>query len=231
VLAPAIAASGAGGAGRDEDAGAAQARGFAVALALALPAALALALLAQPIAATLFERGAFGPHDSAAVAAALAAIAAGLPGHALEKVLGAISFAHADTRTPMLTALAALAAMVAGALALFPHHGAPGVAVAIAGSGWAGAALLGAVLWRRGWLAFAPGGARRLAGIAAATLAMGLVLAAGCALAGAPFAPGGSQIARFAALAGLVVIGLAAYLAALAAFGVARLHDLLGTRR
>src|SRR6516165_12222793 len=69
-----------------------QARAFEISLGLAVPSALAFIILAQPIAAGLFERGAFGSQDAAAVAAALAALAAGLPGHVLEKVLGAISF-------------------------------------------------------------------------------------------------------------------------------------------
>ena len=69
---------------------------------------VAFAVLAEAIAGGLFERGAFGPRDTAAVAAALAAICAGLPGHTLEKVLGAVSFAHEDTRTPMFAALAGL---------------------------------------------------------------------------------------------------------------------------
>lgn len=108
VIAPRIAATVLGG-----DDGAirqAQSRAFEIALGLALPAAAGFAVLAGPIAAGLFERGAFDAHDSAAVAAALAAICAGLPGHVGEKVLGAISFAHKDTRTPMLAALTGLAA-------------------------------------------------------------------------------------------------------------------------
>ena len=68
------------------------------------------------IAGGLFERGAFGPRDTAAVAAALAAICAGLPGHMLEKVFGAVSFAHEDTRTPMFAALAGLATALTGAM-------------------------------------------------------------------------------------------------------------------
>src|SRR5205814_9069203 len=121
---------------------AAQSRGFESVLGLAIPAAVAFAVLAEPIARTLFERGAFGAADTAAVAAALAAICAGLPGHSLEKLLGAVSFAHEDTRTPMLAALAGLAAAVAGALALFPAYGATGVAAAIAISRWVGATTL-----------------------------------------------------------------------------------------
>ena len=70
----------------------------------------------------------------------------------LEKVFGAVSFAHEDTHTPMLAALAGLAAAVAGGIALFPAFGYIGVAAAIALSGWVGAGLLGVLLYRRGWL-------------------------------------------------------------------------------
>src|SRR5262249_61895172 len=92
---------------------------------------------------------------------ALAAICAGLPGHALEKVLGAVSFAREDTRTPMVAALAGLATAVIGALAAFPHYGHVGVAAAIAISGSGGATLLGATLRRCGELRLRPDGARR----------------------------------------------------------------------
>src|SRR5262245_65576268 len=146
---PAIAAT-AHSAARGEIAGA-QSRGLEMTLGLALPAAAAFAVLAEPIAAGLFERGAFGTHDTAAVAAAVAAICAGLPGHTLEKAFGAVSFAHEDTRTPMLAALIGLVTAIAGALALFPKFGHIGVAAAIALSGWVGAAVLGIVLARRGW--------------------------------------------------------------------------------
>jgi putative peptidoglycan lipid II flippase len=226
VLVPAIAAS---LHGRERDAmAAAQSRGLEIALGLALPAAVALAVLASPIASVLFERGAFGPHDTAAVAAALAAICAGLPGHALEKVFGAVSFAREDTRTPMLAALSGLAATIAGALALFPRYGHVGVAAAIAVSGWVGAALLGAMLWRRGWLRLDRGAARRLPRIVLATLVMGLAILALRRLLASPFETGGSP-ARIAGLALLVATGLAVYLASLQALGVARLRDLVGS--
>src|SRR4029077_5631718 len=51
-----------------------QNRGIELALLLTLPAAVALALLATPILAVLFQRGAFGPADTAAPAAALPAL-------------------------------------------------------------------------------------------------------------------------------------------------------------
>jgi putative peptidoglycan lipid II flippase len=229
VLVPAIAASVRGG--KPSDIAAAQSRGFEIALGLALPAALAFAVLAEPIARTLFERGAFGPADTAAVGAALAAICAGLPGHALEKVLGAVSFAHEDTRTPMLAALAGLAVAIAGALALFPSYGAVGVAAAIAISGWVGATLLGLILGRRGWLALDRDGAKRSAGIALAALVMGILVLSLNQLLTSLSISTGSELARMVSLGLLVAAGLGAYLVCLQSLGVARMRDVLAAVR
>jgi putative peptidoglycan lipid II flippase len=176
----------------------------------------------------LFERGAFGPRDTAAVATAIAAICAGLPGHALEKALGAVSFAQEDTRTPMLAALAGLLGAIAGALALFPRFGHVGVAAAIALSGWVGAALLYAVLARRHWLAAEPGLAGRLGRIVLASLAMALVLI-GLQWGVAPIPA--SSVLRMLRLAVLVAAGLATYALALQLFGVTRLATLLAAVR
>jgi putative peptidoglycan lipid II flippase len=223
VIGPAVAAS-----MRTADAAAVartQARAFETALGLSLPAALALALLAPEIAGVLFERGAFGTHDTTAVAAALAAICAGLPGHALEKALGAVSFAYEDTRTPMVAALLGLTVAVAGALVMFPAFGHVGVAAAIALSGWVGATLLGAVLARRRWLAADKVLGGRLGRIVVASLAMALVLI-GLQWALAAI-PASSATIRAVRLAALVAAGLAAYAAALQILGVARLGLLL----
>jgi putative peptidoglycan lipid II flippase len=226
VLVPRIAV-GVRNAERAETAGA-QSRALEIALGLALPSAAAFAVLAQPIAGGLFERGAFGPHDSAAVAAALAAICAGLPGHALEKVFGAVSFAHEDTRTPMLAALAGLAAAVTASLALFPRYGHVGVAAAIALSGWVGATLLGAILRRRGWLHLDRDAIRRLPRIALATMVMAVAVF-GAREVLAPWTLASGTLGRLAALALLVAIGLGIYLASLETLGVARMRDLLAS--
>ena len=207
---------------------AAQARALETAVGLALPAALALALLATEIAAVLFERGAFGSRDTTAVAGAVAAICAGLPGHAFEKAFGVVSFAHQDTRTPMVAALFGLAVAVAGALALFPSFGHIGVAAAIALSGWVGAALLGSVLARRKWLAIEPGLVARLGRIVTASLAMALVL---IGLQWLMAVPTSSAILRALRLAALVAAGLAAYTAVLQLLGVVQLRVLLAAVR
>lgn len=225
VLGPVIAAS-----VRSEDrasAAGAQSRALEIALGLSLPAAIALAVLSSAIAGGLFQRGAFGPRDTAMVAAALAAIAAGLPGHSLEKVMGAVSFAHEDTRTPMLAALCGLATAVVGAVMLFPRYGHVGIATAIAASGWVGATLLTAIVWLRGWLRIEAAFLWRLPRVIAAAAVMGVFIAAANAALTAwtgltPAAP-----ARIAGLAVLVITGLGLYVGCLQVFGVASVGTVL----
>jgi putative peptidoglycan lipid II flippase len=225
VLGPAIASS-----VRSRDAAYAanvQSRALEIALGLSLPAAVAFAVLSQAIAGGLFQRGAFGPRDTAMVAAALTAISAGLPGHSLEKVMGAVSFAHEDTHTPMYTALCGLAAAVTGALILFPRYGHVGIAGAIALSGWIGATLLAAILWRRGWLRIEAEAWRRVPRIILATLVMGVAIAGVNAALASWLDISGSSFARIAALGLMVAAGLALYLGCLQAFGVASAPILL----
>jgi putative peptidoglycan lipid II flippase len=209
-----------------------QSRGFEIALGLALPAAVGFALLAHPIAAGLFQRGAFTESDSIAVAAALAAICAGLPGHVLEKLFGAVSFAHGDTRTPMLTALCALTTAVGLGMLLFARYGYVGAAAAVAISGWAGAALLGAIVYARGWLRFDRTAAKRLPLIMLATAVMAVPVHYGL-LIGQRFDPAlaATSGGRLVLLGLLVTLGVIIYLAALQILGVARLGDMAAALR
>jgi putative peptidoglycan lipid II flippase len=224
VLGPAIAASIRSQNGAHANA---QSRALEIALGLSLPAAVAFAVLSEAIAGGLFQRGAFGPRDTAMVAAALAAISAGLPGHSLEKVMGAVSFAHEDTHTPMFTALCGLATAVTGALILFPLYGHVGIAAAIALSGWIGATLLATILWRRGWLRIEAEAWRRVPRIMLATLVMGAFIAGVDLLLTSWLDISGSSFARIAALGLLVVAGLTLYVGCLQALGVASVRIVL----
>ncbi len=206
----------------------AQSRAYEIAIGLALPAATGFALLAVPIARGLFERGAFGAQDTSAVAAALVAICAGLPGHVLEKVFGAVSFAHEDTHAPMLAALAGFAAAIIGGVLLFPRFGYVGVAAAIAVSGWVGAGLLGALLIRRRWLRIDAGAQRRLPRVCLATIAMAAVVGYANHVIGAG---GATTVARLAILAALVTLGVTVYFAALRLLGVVTLKELAALQR
>lgn len=227
VLAPRIAASVLDGERRDL--AGAQTRAFEIAFGLALPSAVAFAVLSTPIAGGLFQRGAFSAADTAAVAAALTAISAGLPGHVLEKVFGAVSFAHRDTHTPMSCALAGLTVATLGSLALFPAYGHVGVAAAIAGSGWVGALLMLAILWRRRWLALEPVIWRRFGGIMLSAAVMAGVIVSGDAMLWPLLA--GSSPGRLIVLAVVVCAGLAVYLGALQLLGIARLRDMMAAVR
>jgi len=208
-----------------------QSHALEIALGISLPAALALSLLSHEIAGGLFQRGAFGASDTVAVTAALAAICIGLPGHALEKVFGAISLAHDDARMPLLAALMGLATAVTGALLLFPTYGHVGVAAAIGASGWVAAILAGAMLMHRGWLRVDRGFGLRLLRIAAATAMMGIALAVLRAFLEIQIGPGLSSAARLAILAVLTSLGLTVYVTALHLLGVMRFHDVMAGLR
>jgi putative peptidoglycan lipid II flippase len=226
VMVPVIAAS--VRSGEPEAIAGAQSRTIELAAGVALPAAVALALLAHPIAGTLFQRGAFDAEDTVAVAAALAMIVSGLPGQTLEKVFGAMCFAREDTRTPMLVGLAGLAVAALASVALFPIYGHIGVAAAIALSGWFGAVLLGIVLALRGWIAVDTAARWRLPRILLAAAIMGSVVAGLEALMVGPLGVTDTFLGRVAAL---VVLGVALYVALLAALKVARPREIAAAIR
>jgi putative peptidoglycan lipid II flippase len=153
-------------------------RGLEFALVLTLPSAVGLAVIATPIVSVLFERGAFGPDDTAATALALAIYGAGLPAFVLQKVLQPLYYAREDTRRPFRFAVWALVVNAAVAIGLMPVIGFAAAALgttiaawAMAAQLWLGARAMGpaaeidARLRRRGWR------------IGAATAAMGVVLA------------------------------------------------------
>ncbi len=127
-----------------------QNRALEFALTLTLPCAAALFFIPDVIIRGLFERGAFGPDDTAATAAALSAFAIGLPAFVLNKVFAPAFFAREDTRTPMWFAGINVAANIAISLALFPFLGHVGIALGTSVAGWINSALLGWTLWRKG---------------------------------------------------------------------------------
>jgi putative peptidoglycan lipid II flippase len=167
-----------------------------------------------------------------AVAGALAAISAGLPGHVLEKTFDAVSFAHEDTQTPMAAALCGLAAAIVGGALVFPRYGHIGLAAAFAASGWVGAAVLGSILFRRRWLRLDEDAWRRLPRIAIATAIMGSAVVLGAVVAHAVFPTGeSSSSGRAVVLIVLVTLGVAVYAVALRMLGIATLQELLAGMR
>jgi putative peptidoglycan lipid II flippase len=113
---------------------------------LLLPSALAYVFLGDVLTAGLFQRGDFGPADTAAVHLVLAAYALGLPASASSRALSSVFYALRDTRTPAIVATGRVVLSVAvGASLMFPldhlgvgdlRFGAAGLALGSAVGAW-----------------------------------------------------------------------------------------------
>jgi putative peptidoglycan lipid II flippase len=202
-----------------------QNRGVELALLLALPAAVGLAAAAHPILSVLFQHGKFTATDTAATAPALAAYALGLPAFVLVKVLVPGFLARQDTKTPVQIAAAAMVVNVTLTVALGLTFAQLGVALALTLAGWVNALALLALLHRRGHFAFDRRAKRALPRILLAALGMGgLVLGLEYLLA-AP--PTGQFLLQVAALALLVIAGLAGFAALVLLLGVVDRRELM----
>ena len=203
-----------------------QNRGLELALLLTLPAAAGLAVLAQPVLAVLFQRGAFGPQETEATAAALAAYAIGLPAFVLVKVLAPGFFARQDTATPVKVAAGSVAANLLLTIALMQFLAHVGVAIALSVSGWMQALALLWLLSRHGHFRLDMRARGNLPRIALASLAMAAaVLALRIALAPALAGP---LMLRLGALAALIAAGIIVFGVMILLLGVTDLRELRG---
>ncbi|WP_027283582.1 murein biosynthesis integral membrane protein MurJ [Rubritepida flocculans] len=199
-----------------------QNRALEVSLALTLPAAVALAVLAAPIIAVLFERGAFDAAASAETAMVLRAYAFGLVAFVLVKALTPAFFARGDTRTPVLAGLLAVAANLGLNLLFLAGGGlgAAGIALATGLAAWLNVALLGGLLMRRSLLVLDRSLRRRLPRLLGAALLMGALLAL----------PGLFGLPQRGAM-GALVLGASCALGLVAFFGLAHLLGGLDLRQ
>ena len=198
-------------------------RGCEFALALTVPAAVALVVIALPLTSVLYERGAFGPDDTASTALALAIYGAGLPAFVLHKVLQPLYYAREDTRRPFRYAVISMILNAAIAVGLMPYIGFAAAALATTLAGW----IMVAQLWfgtrRMGDEARLDTRSRsRIPRVVLASLAMGAVLWAGQIAMGPLF---GEAIWRYVALAALITAGIISYFVAGTAIGAFRLSD------
>lgn len=225
--------------GKEADALHAQNRAIEISLMLTLPAAVGLLVLAGPIAATLYERGAFTAADREAVSAALAAFAAGLPAYVLIKALAPGFFGRQDTATPVKISVAAMIVNIILNLILMWPFGHVGIALATAISAWLNAGLLAGVLIRRKHLVPDARLLKRLPRILFASAVMGGALWASLALGSNTLAAlfgtlgqaAGAELYRAAAMAGLIGGGGTIYLITLMVTRGAELSDLNALRR
>lgn len=207
-------------------------RGTEFALALTIPAAVALMVIAGPLCAVLYERGAFTPADTAATALALAAYGAGLPAFVLHKLFQPLYYAREDSRSPFRFAVWSMVINAGVAIALVPVIGFMAAALATSLAGWA----MVWQLWRgaRGMGVEAQFDDRlrtRLPRILGAAAVMAAVLW-GLSWGLAPML--GLRGWRIAALAILVALGSASYFAAgfaLGAFKAAEFRAALRRQR
>lgn len=191
-------------------------RAIEYALFLTLPAAVALIVTAYPVMWVLFARGAFDAESARLSAQSLAAYAIGLPAFVLVKVLAPGFFARGDTATPVKIGVAAVALNLGmNVVFMVPlQHIGPALATSLAAMfnlGW-----LAVVLMRRGHLVLDARVRSRVMRMVAATAAMAVAL---WLTRQALFATPPHGVARFAALAALIAVGLVAYGAGCVGFG------------
>jgi len=130
-------------AGNEIEARATFSRATELAMALTLPCVVAFLVIPLPVVSVLFERGAFRPADSAAVALAVAIGAFGLPAFILSQLQQSLFFARADTRRPFHYAIIAMGVNLVAAV---------GLALLI---GWTAPALAqGLSAWVLAWLLY-----------------------------------------------------------------------------
>ena len=125
--------------------------GLRTVMLIGMPAALGLALLAEPLTASLFRRGAFTDEDTRMVGYALMAMSVGIPTFMLSKVLLPAFYARQDTRTPMRAAVITVVANVVLTVALVTPlwmAGFEAAHVGIAGATALAGVLNAGLLWR-----------------------------------------------------------------------------------
>jgi putative peptidoglycan lipid II flippase len=151
---------------------------FALRLALyiSLPATVGLVALRAPIVRVLFERGRFGPAETAATAEALAWYAIGLAGFAGARIAAQSFYALGEAGIAVRWGIVSVVANVIAALLLMGPLGFGGLAAASSVGAYVNAATLVWAARRR----LGPLGGRALVASAGRTAAASLPLAAWC---------------------------------------------------
>ncbi len=152
----------------------AQSEGFVFAALLIFPATVALIVLAKPIAAVLFQRGAFSPQDAQATAGFLKVLAFALPAFVLTKVILPTFLAREEMRIPILAVGIAIAANILGVVVFRDIERTLSPAIGVAIGAWTNAIVL--VFAARHRLIILPRTYWRVLATAMAAALMGLVI-------------------------------------------------------
>jgi len=150
--------------------------GMRLSFLLALPCALALWLIATPLTATLFHRGAFTALDVMKTKDAVTAYGVGLIGLILVKILAPGYYAQQDIRTPVKIGIGVLIATQLMNLIFVPLFAHAGLALSTSLGACANASMLFIGLKRRGAIRLEPGWLMFLARVAVGLLVLGCVL-------------------------------------------------------
>jgi len=150
--------------------------GLRVLLLIAVPSSLALFMLAEPLIATIFYRGALTVHDVVKASESLQAYSLGLVSMMLIKVLAPGYYARQDTKTPVRIGIIAMVSnMVLNLIFVWPL-GHVGLALATSLSACINAFLLWRGLRKRGHHVFSDQWKRLLRILVLATSALGVCL-------------------------------------------------------
>lgn len=201
-----------------------QNRAIEMGLSLSLPAAVGLIIASHPIIAAVYQRGAFTADDAGKVAAALAAVAAGLPAYVLNKALAPGFLAREDTMTPFRFAMIGVGADIVISLSLFHFIGYVGIACGTAGAAWLNSAMLYWRLRREKMLSADQRLQRNLPRLILSAAIMGVALWFALPLMPQVFGAGG--LARISTMFVLIAGGCTVYAVAVLATGAISLNDL-----
>lgn len=150
--------------------------GLRLVVLLAVPCAVALLTFARPLVAVLYHYGAFTAGDVRQTATALMGYGAGLLGLIAIKVLAPGFYARQDIRTPVKIAIVVLVLTQLMNLLFVPYLAHAGLALAIGLGAMVNAGWLLLGLMRRGAYTPAPGWARFLLQVLAASVLMAVFL-------------------------------------------------------
>jgi putative peptidoglycan lipid II flippase len=182
----------------------AQNRAIGLTLALAAPFVVAFLALPELIMSALFGRGAFDAAAAQRASSVLAAYAIGLPAVVLIRSAVASFYARADTTTPVIAALVAVAVNVALKIALTARLDVAGLALATSIGTWTNLVLLLLLAYRRDWTA----PSATLGKIAAAVVAASILLGVFLVLARAPLWDALASLRTLRAEALVALLGL-----------------------
>jgi putative peptidoglycan lipid II flippase len=202
---------------------------FALRLAfyVSVPSTVGLIVLRAPIVRVLFERGRFGPAQTAATAEALAWYAIGLAGFAGSRIVAQTFYARGDAATAVRWGVVSIVANIVAALVMMGPLGHAGLAGAASVGAYVNlVSLLVIARLRLGRL-----GGRVLVSAVARTLLASLPLAALCWLALALWPARPSLVLDVAWLSATIALGAAVFWAASAALRISERTALVNLYR